>query len=145
LGVTVAIEEVATAAPEVLDALAALLPQLNPALPAPTAALLQRVVDDPAVTLFVARLEGRIVGTAALAVIATPSWVNAHVNDVVVDRSARGRGVGRALMEAVLVRARQRGAQVVRLTSAEPRTEAHRLYEGLGFRHTGSRAYRLDL
>ncbi len=142
---TVAIEEVTASTPELLEALASLLPQLNPALRGPSAELLERVLADPAVTLFVARSGGRVCGTATLAVVATPTWVTAHVNDVVVDGSVRGTGVGRALMQAVLARARERRAEVVRLTSAERRREAHLLYESLGFRQTGSRAYRLKL
>jgi ribosomal protein S18 acetylase RimI-like enzyme len=141
----VQIEQVREATPEVADALARLLPQLNPALTGPSPELLRLVVSDPAVALLVARADGEIVGTATLAVVATPTWVTAHVNDVVVDEAARGRGVGRELMQAALRIARDRGAQVVRLTSAERRSGAHRLYASLGFRHTGSRAYRLDL
>ena len=139
------VEEVREPSEDVRSALARLLPQLNPALGGPSRELLARVVADPAVTLLVARDGGEIVGTATVAVVTTPTWVNAHVNDVVVDGAARGAGVGRALMEAAVGVARNRGAQVVRLTSAERRSDAHALYESLGFRHTGSRAYRLDL
>lgn len=139
------VERVRAVSDELTEALARLIPQLNPALPGPPRDLLERVVADPAVTLLVARVDGRIAGTATVGVIATPTWVNAHVNDVVVEEGARGRGVGRELMEEAIRVARERGAQVVRLTSAERRAGAHRLYESLGFRHTGSRAYRLDL
>jgi ribosomal protein S18 acetylase RimI-like enzyme len=141
----VRVERVAEPSDEVLHALDRLLPQLNPQLSGPSRELLQRVVEDRAVALLVARDGDTIVGTATLAVVPTPTWVNAHVNDVVVDAGARGLGAGRALMEAAIALARERGAQVVRLTSAERRSEAHALYESLGFRHTGSRAYRLDL
>jgi len=141
----VIVEQVRTASDEVQQALDRLIPQLNPSLSGPSPELLRRVVDDPGVVLLVARDGGVIVGTATVAVVATPTWVNAHINDVVVDGGARGRGVGRALTEAAIAVARERGAQVVRLTSAGHRQDAHQLYESLGFRHTGSRAYRLDL
>ena len=46
---------------------------------------------------------------------------------------ARHRGVGRALVDAVLTRADQRGASRVVLSSAEHMSSAHRLYTRLGF------------
>lgn len=141
----IAIEAVDEPTPEVLEALGRLLPQLNPALAAPPLELLARVIQDPAVVLLVARDGGVIVGTATVAVVPIPSRVIAHVNDVVVAEEARGSGAGRALMEAAIRSARERGATVVRLTSAEHRGAAHHLYESLGFRLAGSRAYRLDL
>jgi GNAT superfamily N-acetyltransferase len=141
----VSVERVGVARDEIVEALGELIPQLNPALSGPSARLVEQVVADSAVTLLVARVDGRIVGSATVGVITTPTWINAHVNDVVVLEGARGQGVGRELMEAAIQVARERGAQVVRLTSAERRGEAHRLYESLGFQHTGSRAYRLDL
>jgi len=141
----VTVERVVAVSDEVAEALVRLIPQLNPSLTGPSRDLLERVVTDPDVTLLVARADRGIVGTATVGVIATPTWVNAHVNDVVVEEGVRGRGVGRELMEEAIRVARERGAQVVRLTSAERRADAHRLYESLGFRHTGSRAYRLDL
>ena len=143
--VAVTIEAVREPDEEVRDALGTLLPQLNRGLGKPSRELLAAVVADPAATLLVARVDGQIVGTATVAVVATPTCITAHINDVVVDDAARRQGAGRRLMEAALEIARERGAGVVRLTTAERRGEAHRLYESLGFKNTGSRAYRLDL
>ena len=145
LRVKVSIERVGEATDEVRDALERLIPQLNPLLSGPDADLLRRVVADPAVTLLVARVDGRIAGSATVAVVATPTQVMAHVNDVVVDEEVRSVGVGRTLMDAAIGVARERGATVVRLTSAERRGAAHRLYERMGFVRLDSRAYRLDL
>ncbi len=50
-----------------------------------------------------------------------------------VAAAARGRGVGEALVRAVLDRARALGADRVVLSSAEQMRAAHRLYERLGF------------
>lgn len=46
---------------------------------------------------------------------------------------ARGRGVGRALVRAVIARADDTGADRVVLCSLEMARTAHRLYERLGF------------
>ncbi len=69
-----------------------------------------------------------------------PNPMAEHVEDGVasirmlaVSDRARRRGVGLALTEAVLGRARSDGAVGMVLHSTPPMTAAHRLYEGLGF------------
>lgn len=53
--------------------------------------------------------------------------------------SAQGRGVGRALVEACVERARQDGKERLFLHSGEWMRAAHRLYESLGFRRVPER------
>jgi GNAT superfamily N-acetyltransferase len=50
-----------------------------------------------------------------------------------VSPSARGRGVGRALVEHCLGRARELGYAGLRMSSMDRMTSAHRVYERLGF------------
>jgi ribosomal protein S18 acetylase RimI-like enzyme len=57
---------------------------------------------------------------------------------VVPDR--RGRGLGRALMEAAIELARGRGADYMDLGTAEDDVAARALYESLGFDNRGGRA-----
>lgn len=57
----------------------------------------------------------------------------ASIRMLAVSDAARRRGVGLALTEAVLDRARADGATGVVLHSTPVMTAAHRLYEGLGF------------
>src|SRR5260370_7709558 len=95
----VSIEAVTEATPEVYEALARLLPQLNPQLPVPTMERLQAIVADPAVTLLLARDGEQIVGTTTVIVYTTPFWIKARLDEVVVDESARGKGPGPALVK----------------------------------------------
>ena len=53
--------------------------------------------------------------------------------------AARGRGLGRALVEAVIGWARVRGFVRLRLSLSDAAPAAGRLYEALGFARTGSR------
>ena len=55
------------------------------------------------------------------------------LEDLYVRDEARGAGVGRALTEAALARARERGCVRVELDVNEANTAAVRLYESLGF------------
>jgi ribosomal protein S18 acetylase RimI-like enzyme len=49
----------------------------------------------------------------------------------------RGRGIGRALMEAALDLARTRGAEYIDLGTSEADVAARALYESLGFSNRG--------
>lgn len=58
------------------------------------------------------------------------------LNDIYVDPATRRRGVGRALLEAVRVALRERGAPRVVLMSAWRNPDAHAFFEAAGFRRT---------
>jgi ribosomal protein S18 acetylase RimI-like enzyme len=55
------------------------------------------------------------------------------LEDLYVEDGARGRGVGRALVEAAFERARARGAKRIELDTNEDNAGALALYETLGF------------
>lgn len=142
------IERVSELTPEVHASLDRLLPQLNPSLPLPDAERLERLVSDPDVTLLLARDDGgNIVGTTTVIVYTTPFWIKARLDEVVVDASARGNGVGEALVEAALELGRERGAQVAELQSGRGpnRDAAHRLYARIGFKIRDSDVMRILL
>ena len=144
---SVQIEAVTAATPEVQAALARLLPQLNPDLPVPDMARLERLLADPDVTLLVAKEGDLIVGTTTVIVYTTPFWIKARLDEVVVDAIAQGKGVGEALVKAALEVGRRGGAQVAELQSGRGprRAAAHRLYERLGFQIRDSDVMRIEL
>jgi GNAT superfamily N-acetyltransferase len=141
----VRIESVTEATPEVHAALAHLLPQLNSQLPVPTLERLRAIIADPAVTLLLARDGEQIVGTTTVIVYTTPFWIKARLDEVVVDESARGKGVGAALVKASLELAREKGVEVVELQSGVQRQEANRLYPRMGFKLRQTNVYRIVL
>jgi GNAT superfamily N-acetyltransferase len=143
----VRIEAVAEVTPQLHAALARLLPQLNGKLPVPTIKRLQRIIDDPAVTLLVAKEGDEIIGTSTVIVYSTPFWIKARLDEVVVDESARGKGVGEALVQACLEIGRERGAEVAELQSGRgpERAAAHRLYERMGFKLRETDVFRIAL
>src|SRR6266568_6693685 len=141
------IEVVREATPEILASLARLLPQLNPTLPVADMDRLERLISDPDVTLLVAREGDEIIGTTTVIVYTTPFWIKARLDEVVVDQSARGKGVGEAIVHACLDVARERGAQVAELQSGRgaARAVANRLYRRMGFQLRDSNLYRINL
>ena len=145
------VEEVTEATPEVVEAMGRLVPQLSSSSPPPTKDDVARIVASDATSLFVARLasdgetEGDIVGTLTLALFAIPTGVRAWIEDVIVDESARGRGVGEALTLRAVEAAEAAGARTVDLTSRPSREAANRLYQRLGFHPRDTNVYRHNL
>jgi ribosomal protein S18 acetylase RimI-like enzyme len=139
-----AVIEIATeATDELREALARLLPQLSSS-PPPNAEQLARLIADPGSIVFVARLGGAIVGSLTLVLYRIPTGLKAWIEDVVVDESARGHGVGELLNRAALDEAKQRGVKGVSLTSRPSREAANRLYQRIGFTVRETNVYRYD-
>ena len=61
------------------------------------------------------------------------SGLECYLAELYVTPARRGRGLGRALMEAALREARERGADWMDIGVDEPDVPARRLYESLGF------------
>ena len=148
--VTFVVREVVEVDDRLVSAMARLIPQLSSSSPSPDAAALAAMVASEASILLVAEdvdVDGEqaIVGTMTLAIFRIPTGLRAWIEDVVVDGSARGRGVGEALNRVAIDRARAAGATTVDLTSRPSREAANRLYRRLGFEQRTTNVYRLDL
>jgi GNAT superfamily N-acetyltransferase len=90
------------------------------------------------IVLLVARLGGKIVGTVQLGLDTPPNQAHrADVKKMLVHRSARGRGVGMALMKAIEDEARQRGRWLLVLDTV-PGESGHRLYLRAGWQQSGT-------
>lgn len=143
----VQIIEATEVTPALIEAFNRLVPQLSKSNPPPTAAELALIVESPASILLIAvdPADGAILGSMTLAWFRIPTGVRAWIEDVVVDESARGRGVGEALNREALDRARGLGAKTVDLTSRPSREAANRLYQRLGFEPRETNVYRYSL
>jgi ribosomal protein S18 acetylase RimI-like enzyme len=140
--VTIGIEVLDEVTDEVVEAFGQLLPQVSRSAKPLDASALATIVASPAVTVLVARSEGHIVGSLTLAMFPVPSGLRAWIEDVVVDNSARGQGVGSLLISEALLLAREARARTVDLTTRPAREAAGRLYERAGFQQRETRVYR---
>ncbi|HKZ49097.1 MAG TPA: GNAT family N-acetyltransferase [Thermoplasmata archaeon] len=93
------------------------------------------VLDFEGTELLVAEEGGRAVGYVLLGVIGSfySPENHAFVYDLWVEEAARGRGVGRQLLDAAFARARERGFWKVKLEVSAANERARRLYEAAGF------------
>jgi GNAT superfamily N-acetyltransferase len=89
------------------------------------------------IVLVAAKLDGKIVGTVQLGLNTPPNQPHrADIMKLLVHRSARGYGVGAALMARVEQEARQRGRWLLVLDTV-PGENGHRLYLRGGWTQTG--------
>jgi len=91
---------------------------------------------DPNNELIVAELDGEIVGTLQLTFTPSLSYQGGRrctAESVRVDRSLRGKGIGREMMVWAIERAKEKRCVSMQLTTNNERVDAHRFYEKLGF------------
>lgn len=90
--------------------------------------------------------DGAVAGTMQLTVmpgLSRRAATRAQIESVRVADRLQGLGLGTWCFERMIERARQRGADMVQLTSDKTRPDAHRFYEKLGFvaSHTGFKLF----
>ena len=121
--------------------IASLVPQLSSRRPPPDRAALEEVASAPGTSLLVARDANVVLGMLTLVLYRVPTGIRGWIHDVVVDESARGRGVGEALTADALRQAAEAGAISVELTTRAQREAANRLYQRLGFERRETNVY----
>ena len=108
-------------------------------LPEAYYAAFEQIEHDPNHELIVAERNGEVIGTLQLMFLPSISYqggLRAQIESVRVDRQFQSQGIGSAMMQWSIQRAKQRGAHLVQLTTHKTREEAHRFYERLGFQGT---------
>ena len=99
----------------------------------------EQIEHDPNHELIVAERNGEVIGTLHLMFLPSISYqggLRAQIESVRVDKQFQSQGIGSAMMQWSMQRAKQRGAHIVQLTTHTTRADAHRFYERLGFQGT---------
>jgi GNAT superfamily N-acetyltransferase len=95
-----------------------------------------RIAASPNDRIYVAELEGEVVGTfqtTLITVMNLDGRPDMTIEAVHVRARVRGKGVGTAMIRFAIEEARRAGVRLVQLTSNAKRVDAHRFYERLGF------------
>ena len=122
----VSIRPVTEVTESLTDAYRVLIPQLSSSSSPPTGEALQRIIESDSAQILIAENEnGEILGTMTIIIFQIPTGIRAWIEDVVVDSSVRGKGIGKKLNLAALELAKQAGAKTVDLTSRPARQEAN--------------------
>lgn len=141
----ITITQLKTASKKELADINHLLPQLSvEALPFSFGDL-KNILSQKNLLFLTARDEGRIIGMGLLFLFRKSQGLSAAIENVVVDESYRGKGIGKLLTEKLIASAKKRKAEYIDLTSKPERTAANNLYKSLGFELRNTNAYRLNL
>jgi ribosomal protein S18 acetylase RimI-like enzyme len=141
----IAVDIVRSVDDELVDAFARLVPQLSSSAEVPGSGELDEIIKAASTTLIVARDDRAIVGMLTLHTFRAATGIHAWIQDLVVDKDAKGCGVSELLTrEAVRVGVEQ-GARTAELTSRPSHVGAGRLYERIGFERRQTHLYRYRL
>ena len=124
------------------DDLARLCTQLGyAAAPDAMPARLDRLSADPNARAFVAEADGAVAGliTVHLRHTLNHEAPIAQITLLVTEEAVRGRGIGRALVDAAEDWAKSKGTHRINVTTQLSRAGAHAFYERVGYTHTGRR------
>jgi GNAT superfamily N-acetyltransferase len=136
------------AGPDDFEGILRLYRQLHPADPpvedGSDGAAFQQILSSPWLRLFVLELDGVVVGTTYLNVIpnitrsASPYAV---IENVVIEESLRGKGLGKQLMADTLRAAWDAGCYKAMLMTGSRRPSTHAFYRSCGFSATAKTAF----
>ena len=127
---------------EVLAALNKLMPQLSSSFGPLSQQDLIDIVESEASSLFMARQNEQYYGSLTLVMFKIPSGFRAWIEDVVVSEAARGKGVGKKLVDLAVELANQSNVKSIDLTARASRVAAIALYKKAGFQDRETTAYR---
>jgi ribosomal protein S18 acetylase RimI-like enzyme len=97
------------------------------------------ILLDPNHSILVIEKDGELVGCVQVSYLPNltfnGSW-RAQFEGVRINRSHRGSGLGKRLINEAIARAKARGCRIIQLTTNAARPEAIAFYESLGFKGT---------
>lgn len=95
--------------------------------------------------LLVAEEDGKVVGTV-MGIVCPTMVLNFNfflvIEALIVDEEYRGKGIARSMLLELENRAVEIGCGYIILVSGKQRTEAHKLYEALGYAEEGAKGFR---
>ena len=107
---------------------------------------LRNVLQDSASRLFVMRHKESIVGMLTLGIYNCPTGRKVWIEDVVIDRELRGKGLGEELIEYAINYVKKNLAPCsLMLTSRPSRIAANALYRKKGFEPRQTNVYKIDI
>ncbi|MFF2392198.1 GNAT family N-acetyltransferase [Nocardia sp. NPDC058114] len=130
---------------DLAQAVTTLVQQLSTTAAPITVESLAKLIESESATLLIASTDEGVVGMLTLITYTIPTGVRARIEDVVVNESARGKGIAFELTHTAVELARQAGARTIDLTSRPSRESANRLYQRAGFTPRDSLTYRQTL
>ena len=118
------------------DTLGATRERFQVSLPDSYRRAFENITQDPHQELTVVEYQGELIATFQLSIIQYLTYqggIRAQIEAVRVKGTYRGQGIGTAVFQYAIRRAREKGAHLLQLTTDKKRPDARRFYESLGF------------
>lgn len=131
--------------PNVIQAFKRLIPQLSTDSNLPNEKDLIDIINSECTNLFVAEDNNEIIGTLSLIFNKISTGNKVWIEDVVVDKASRGKGVGKELILFAMKYVKNKNFESINLTSSPEREEANKLYRKLGFFKRKTNVYRIQI
>jgi GNAT superfamily N-acetyltransferase len=98
----------------------------------------KKIINTPGIKIYLEK-DGRQVARATLFILENEfrNRQFGYLEDVFVDESLRGQGVGTELVKEIIKIAKEKKCYKIVATSRYERKQVHELYEGLGFVNFG--------
>lgn len=141
----VSVYELKEAATALVEPINRLLRQLSSSPHPFTVDSLEAIVQSANSHLFIAEVDGVVAGMLTLCDYLAPTGRKMWIEDVVVDEDARGRSIGRLLVNTAIEYAKSIGPGTLMLTSRPSREAANALYRSCGFVFKETNNYKMDV
>ena len=141
----VSVYELKEAATALVEPINRLLRQLSSSPHPFTVDSLEAIVQSANSHLFIAEADGAVSGMLTLCDYLAPTGRKMWIEDVVVDEAARGRSIGRLLVNTAIEYAKNIGPGTLMLTSRPSREAANALYRSCGFVFKETNNYKMDV
>ncbi len=103
------------------------------------------IVENSQSIIVAAKDEERIVGVGILFVIKKFRGIYGYIEDMIVDESYRGQGIGGKILDHLVKAARVAGVKTIELSTRPSRVPANNLYIKAGFEPKETNVYRMKL
>ena len=106
---------------------------------------LRALIEAESSSLMVMYADTEPIGMITLGHYLAPTGRKVWIEDVVIDSSMRGKGLGRVLIDHAIEQARTMAPATLMLTSRPSRVAANELYRTSGFIQRETNVYKLDI
>jgi ribosomal protein S18 acetylase RimI-like enzyme len=143
----ISVEQITAFYPEITNSINELLMELDPDSKQLSHDDVKSIIENSNNYLLVAKTspDNKVAGMITLIAVNAPSGKKGLMEDFVVGKNYREKGIGTKLIRELIIKAREVGMSHIDFTSNPQRVDANKLYQNLGFKKRDTNVYRIIL